>query len=72
MRLLSTRQKDGELRTGSLAHSMSMRRSFTASIEPEGSGEAILKMPDGREIHLPALIDAAGNEFVDVRKLQPE
>ncbi len=33
---------------------------------------ATLRMPDGREIQLPVLTDAAGATFVDVRKLQPE
>jgi hypothetical protein len=33
---------------------------------------ATLRMPDGREISLPMLTDAAGALFVDVRKLQPD
>jgi hypothetical protein len=33
---------------------------------------ATLRMPDGREISLPVLTDAAGALFVDVRKLQPD
>lgn len=34
--------------------------------------EALLKFPDGRTVSLPFMRDAAGNEFVDVRRLQPE
>ena len=32
---------------------------------------AMLRMPDGREIELPVMRDADGNQFVDVRKLHP-
>lgn len=38
---------------------------------PREEGEAILKMPDGQEIKLPVLLDSAGAQFVDIRKLQP-
>jgi hypothetical protein len=32
---------------------------------------AVLRMPDGAEILLPVLTDAAGARFLDVRRLQP-
>jgi hypothetical protein len=32
---------------------------------------AVLRMPDGTEILLPVLTDAAGARFLDVRRLQP-
>lgn len=38
---------------------------------PREDGEAVLKMPDGQEIKLPVLLDSAGAQFVDIRKLQP-
>ncbi|KAK2077381.1 hypothetical protein QBZ16_004226 [Prototheca wickerhamii] len=38
---------------------------------PREEGEAVLKMPDGQEIKLPVLLDSAGAQFVDIRKLQP-
>lgn len=37
---------------------------------PREEGEAVLKMPDGSEIKLPVLLDSAGAQFVDIRKLQ--
>lgn len=33
---------------------------------------ATLRLPDGREVCLPVLIDASGALFVDVRRLQPD
>jgi hypothetical protein len=38
---------------------------------PREDGEAVLRMPDGSEIKLPVLLDSAGAQFVDIRKLQP-
>ena len=34
--------------------------------------KAMLRLPDGGELQLPLLIDAAGATFIDIRKLQPE
>lgn len=34
-------------------------------------GMAVVKLPDGQQLDLPLLQDAAGNRFLDVRKLQP-
>jgi hypothetical protein len=39
---------------------------------PDAPPVATLRMPDGSEVQLPVLTDAAGALFVDVRKLQPE
>lgn len=33
---------------------------------------ATLKLPDGRTVELPFLMDTAGNAFLDIRRLQPE
>lgn len=33
---------------------------------------ALLKMPDGSEIELPVLLGAAGDKFIDIRKLMPQ
>ncbi len=37
---------------------------------PKEEGQATLKMPDGSEIVLPVLLDSAGTQFIDIRKLQ--
>ena len=34
-------------------------------------GAAVLRMPDGLEIELPVVTDAAGAKYVDIRRLQP-
>ena len=38
----------------------------------DGAPCATLRLPDGREVSLPVLTDAAGALFVDVRRLQPD
>ena len=37
-----------------------------------GAQSATLRLPDGREVSLPVLTDAAGALFLDVRRLQPD
>ena len=37
-----------------------------------GTPSATLRLPDGREVSLPVLTDAAGALFLDVRRLQPD
>eukprot|EP00210_Caulerpa_lentillifera_P008833 g8429.t1 len=34
--------------------------------------EVVLNFPDGRTLSLPFMQDSAGNEFIDIRRLQPE
>ena len=42
-----------------------------AAAAPPPPPTAVLTMPDGQEILLPVLTDAAGARFLDVRRLQP-
>lgn len=37
----------------------------------EEAKNAILKLPDGSEVELPILLGAAGDKFIDIRKLLP-
>jgi hypothetical protein len=51
---------------------MDIARGITAVPgEPEQSGTAVIKMPDGTEIECPVLLDTNGAKFLDVRKLHP-
>ena len=51
---------------------MDISRGITAVPgEPEQSGTAVIKMPDGTEIECPVLLDTNGAKFLDVRKLHP-
>ncbi|DBA92912.1 hypothetical protein WJX79_000420 [Trebouxia sp. C0005] len=44
---------------------------MAAKHDVQDLGTVSLKLPDGQELELPLLKDAAGNRFLDVRKLQP-
>jgi hypothetical protein len=55
-----------------LAHALSKRMSGRSSLgHPEPEGDALITLPGGETVSVPVLRDAAGNRFLDIRKLYP-